>query len=126
MTAAATATPSRKSRSKKPLEAVDPAVAIVAYCTEEGLGVIEIDGRRYVMRANRHEGRTVGMRLTRRADKGEPGFKHIDVGFFAEGWTCDCEDATYSPERPGGCKHVVSLRKAMPMVRAMACKKPTA
>jgi hypothetical protein len=28
-------------------------------------------------------------------------------------WTCDCPDATYQPERPGGCKHVKALRAAL-------------
>lgn len=30
---------------------------------------------------------------------------------------CDCPDATYRPERPGGCKHQQALRVALPTVR---------
>jgi uncharacterized Zn finger protein len=26
---------------------------------------------------------------------------------------CDCPDATYHPERPGGCKHGAALRAAL-------------
>jgi hypothetical protein len=26
---------------------------------------------------------------------------------------CDCEDATYRPDRPGGCRHVNAVRQAM-------------
>src|SRR5262249_15905058 len=29
------------------------------------------------------------------------------------GRTCDCPDATYNPERPGGCKHVQAVRAAL-------------
>jgi hypothetical protein len=29
---------------------------------------------------------------------------------------CDCPDQTYRPERPGGCKHMAALRKALPTV----------
>jgi hypothetical protein len=37
-----------------------------------------------------------------------------DVGTTApHGWTCDCPDATFHPERPGGCKHVSALRAAL-------------
>jgi hypothetical protein len=31
----------------------------------------------------------------------------------AWGWQCDCPDATFRPERPGGCKHVRALREAI-------------
>lgn len=34
---------------------------------------------------------------------------HIDREF----WVCDCPDATYRSERPGGCKHVAALRAAL-------------
>ena len=30
--------------------------------------------------------------------------------------SCDCPDRTYKPERPGGCKHMVALRQALPTV----------
>lgn len=26
------------------------------------------------------------------------------------GWSCDCPDGTYRPNRPGGCKHVRALQ----------------
>jgi hypothetical protein len=29
---------------------------------------------------------------------------------------CDCPDHTYKPERPGGCKHMVALKQALPTV----------
>ena len=30
--------------------------------------------------------------------------------------SCTCADATYSPDRPGGCRHQVALRQALPTV----------
>lgn len=32
--------------------------------------------------------------------------------------SCDCADATYRPDRPGGCKHVVAVRQALGLVAA--------
>ena len=39
-----------------------------------------------------------------------------DVNTEAATWTCDCKDATFCPERPGGCKHVAALRAALAVV----------
>ena len=36
-----------------------------------------------------------------------------DVDTTQEPWRCDCPDATYHPERPGGCKHATALRAAL-------------
>src|SRR5262249_6024226 len=36
-----------------------------------------------------------------------------DVNTEKETWTCDCPDATFHPERPGGCKHIAALRAAL-------------
>lgn len=36
-----------------------------------------------------------------------------DVSTTGERFVCDCPDATFQPERPGGCKHCVALRGAM-------------
>jgi hypothetical protein len=35
---------------------------------------------------------------------------HLDAD---EGLRCDCEDATFHPERPGGCRHQAALRAAL-------------
>jgi hypothetical protein len=32
--------------------------------------------------------------------------------------SCDCADATYRPDRPGGCKHVNAVRQALGLVAA--------
>ena len=36
------------------------------------------------------------------------------------GWTCDCPDATYRPDRPGGCKHVRALQAALAVLTPVA------
>jgi uncharacterized Zn finger protein len=36
-----------------------------------------------------------------------------DVDVRVEPWTCDCPDATFHAERPGGCKHVLALKAAL-------------
>jgi hypothetical protein len=35
------------------------------------------------------------------------------VNTESDPWTGDCPDATFHPERPGGCKHVAALRAAL-------------
>jgi hypothetical protein len=37
--------------------------------------------------------------------------------------TCNCPDAEYRSERPGGCRHVVALRQALPAVANAATGK---
>jgi hypothetical protein len=67
-----------------------------------------------------NDGRTVGMRLSRPVADGDGNAtaKQIDVDFTDSfGWRCDCEDATYRPNRPGGCKHVASLRQVAELLR---------
>jgi hypothetical protein len=51
-------------------------------------------------------GRLVGVRLTRRTARG-PRTTH-DVHLDGAP-SCDCGDAVYRPDRPGGCKHVNAL-----------------
>jgi hypothetical protein len=43
-----------------------------------------------------------------------------DVGTAGpHGWTCDCPDATFRPDRPGGCKHAVALRAALQRINLL-------
>ena len=122
MTSAATATPRRPTasspRETKPLEPVDPVVELVEYDLETGTGIVQIDEHRYVMIRFRDQGKTIGMRLTRFCSK--KGLRKIDVDFTAKPWACDCEDAAYRSERPGGCKHIVAMRK---VIEQMKCRK---
>jgi hypothetical protein len=49
-----------------------------------------------------------GYRLTKPAD-----LASYDICTHEQPWKCDCPDATFHPERPGGCKHVAALRAAL-------------
>lgn len=107
--------------NRKPLAPVNPAVELLAYCHATGLGIVTIDDTRYALqRLDDGAGRPVGMRLARPTEEkdGTPAVKLIDVDLGdPHGWRCDCEDATYRPDRPGGCKHCVALRKVAEQLR---------
>lgn len=107
-------------KTGKPLSPVTPEVTLDEYDVVTGTGLIRIDGKQYLLVAHRADGRTVGMRLSRLGDStdGKATMKRIDIDFTGDhGWGCDCEDATYRPNRPGGCKHLVSMRKARELMR---------
>src|SRR5262245_48429481 len=106
------------ARQPRRLEPARPDVELQAYCVETGLGVLRIDGTAYAMGALRHAGRTVGVRLARCLADGT--IKRIDVDLTASPHACDCEDATFRPGRPGGCKHVAALRLAADQLRGRA------
>jgi hypothetical protein len=69
-----------------------------------GTGILAINGVPYVV-LRLSSG--VGYRL----EKGDR--TTYDVNTEAETWTCDWPDATFHPERPGGCKHIAALRAAL-------------
>jgi hypothetical protein len=54
-------------------------------------------------------GRIVGATLQKFAD-GDRHYVHLDGPTAPR---CTCEDATYRPDRPGGCRHVNALRMAL-------------
>ena len=71
-------------------------------------GVLEINGTRYEV-LPLYDGETrVGYRLLK-AD----GTMYDLCTAAPGGWTCDCPDATFHPERPGGCKHTRALQAAL-------------
>jgi hypothetical protein len=75
---------------------------------EADAGGLAINGTAYTVNVLRGTGRAInGYRLCK-ADG-----TAYDVNTEAEPWTCDCPDATFHPERPGGCKHVAGLRAAL-------------
>jgi hypothetical protein len=102
-------------RKRKPLQ---PVTGRCRWIVQPGIapcphpGVIEItvvrpsDGTEvteaYAVHENRDDGRLAGYQL-KKAD----GTKYDLPADFS---SCDCADGTYSPDRPGGCKH----RKALP------------
>jgi hypothetical protein len=74
---------------------------------ECGTGVLAINGTNYTVTVLRGQNGIVGYRMAK-----VDGTVY-DIGTTEERWTCDCPDATFHPERPGGCKHVVALRAAL-------------
>ena len=115
-----------KPRSAANLEPVSPAVELVEYDREIGVGRLKIDGKLYLMFRLSDRGRTVGLRLSRYCEKLDI-VKRIDIDFGVPGWACDCEDATYRPGRPGGCKHLFAARLVAAELRArMRCRKAQA
>jgi hypothetical protein len=74
---------------------------------EVGTGVLAIDGTNYTLTTLRDQTGVVGYHMMK-ADG-----TAYDVCTSEEHWTCDCPDATFHPERPGGCKHVAALRAAL-------------
>ena len=87
---------------------------VVPLGPESGAGVLEI--RRgptadlYEVVAFREAGILVGFRLNKVTGGKEALY---DSDTRTEPWTCDCPDATFHPERPGGCKHVLALQAAL-------------
>ena len=106
----ATVTDPRNPIKTRP--ATRPASGLCRWLTKpnahhEG-GALEINGTAYEVLPLFDGAALVGYRLLK-ADG-----TMYDVGTAgAHGWTCDCPDATYHPERPGGCKHVQALRAAL-------------
>jgi hypothetical protein len=74
-------------------------------------GVLQINGTAYELLplfADDDGKVLVGYRL----HKAGGGLYDVDMS-GPRGWTCDCPDATFHPERPGGCKHVAAVRAAL-------------
>jgi hypothetical protein len=92
------------TRTRKPLEPVHGTARVTVPVGQiaPGVGEVVIDGKRYTLVV-----RVTGYRLHGRDDKrGEPTV--YDLPLTLDG--CDCNDATYRPHRPGGCKHARALR----------------
>jgi hypothetical protein len=81
---------------------------------DAGAGAREIhNGGRvdlYEVVAFREAGALVGFRL-QKVTGGKEALYDIDAR--PELWTCDCPDATFHPERPGGCKPLSALKAAL-------------
>ena len=74
---------------------------------ELGTGVLAINGHDYIVTVLRGPSGVVGYRMAK------PDGTAYDVCTTEEHWSCDCPDATFHPERPGGCKHIAALRAAL-------------
>jgi len=86
-----------------------PAAGVCRWLTRpnarhEG-GVLQVNGTRYEVLPFYDGEALVGHRLL----KADGTMYDVDVVT----WRCDCPDATFHPERPGGCKHVQALKAAL-------------
>jgi hypothetical protein len=72
---------------------------------EHAGGVLEVNGTRYEVLPLYDGEALAGHRLL----KADGTMYDIDGAT----WRCDCPDAIYHPERPGGCKHSLALRAAL-------------
>ena len=68
-------------------------------------GVLDINGTAYEVLPVYDAEALVGYRLL----KTDGSMYDLD----ASSWRCDCPDATFHPERPGGCKHAKALQAAL-------------
>jgi len=116
-----TVTTTAPRKQRKPLVAVNIKASIVGGATRQdvidGSAVLSItdqgstDEKAYWLEALWSEdgSRCVGFRLRPFASA-----EVYDVPRSLD--TCTCADATYSPERPGGCRHQQALRQALPTI----------
>jgi hypothetical protein len=108
-------------KQRKPLEPVNVRAYFVGGASRQdvldGAAVLSLtdlttnEEAAYWCRALYDGGRCTGFRLTK---LGSPADVY-DVPRALTG--CDCPDAAYRPERPGGCRHQQALRQALPTVR---------
>ncbi len=56
--------------------------------------------------------RLVAIRLTKAGDDSPEPHEH-QVTLAGAKAACDCQDATYRPDRPGGCRHLNALTQAL-------------
>lgn len=103
------------TRSRKPLTAVKPEWRWLrtpcwpcVLAPAGFMGILEIDGAAYGV-TPLSEYPAVGYRL----QKQDGTLYDIDAQTAWGGWSCDCPDGTYRPERPGGCRHIVAVREAV-------------
>jgi hypothetical protein len=94
--------------SRQPVKATRPVTGFCRWLTkpnsEHGYGVLSINGTAYEVMPLFDGEALVGYRLVK-AD----GTMYDISTAGPDGSTCDCPDATYHPERPGGCKHIKAL-----------------
>ena len=95
------------TRSRKPVKPVSGTCSWLSKPNRHHQGgVLEINGTAYTVDAIfDDEDRLIGHRLC----KADGGMYDIDR---ATG-RCDCPDATFRPDRPGGCKHSKALQAAL-------------
>ena len=106
----------KTSRERRPPEAVSVTGRFAEGVTPDqlphGSAILEIIDAKtecfYWVEAVGRNGRVLGVWLQEFGD-GTRHYVHLDGEVC-----CTCEDATYRPDRPGGCRHVVALGQALP------------
>jgi hypothetical protein len=111
----------KPTRQRKPLEPVSVSAHFVGGATRQdvldGAAVLSItdkgttDEQAYwceaLFQAKEDGGKCVGFRLRK--------FNSAEVYDLPRALdSCTCADATYRPERPGGCRHQHALQQALP------------
>lgn len=114
-------------RTKKPLQPVSVTGRFLKrpLCCCELLpqgspGVLEIDHTPYLCSyvselPPEDEPIIYGYQIT----KADGAVYHIDAATRWGQWQCDCPDAVYRGERPGGCRHVAALRQALAKIATL-------
>lgn len=104
------AEPSPVKASRKPRKPAEPVHGVCRWMIppielkDFASGVLAIGDTEYIVTLPADRS---GARLTK-AEGGRDVY-HVDL---AAG-SCDCDDAKYRPERPGGCKHQAAVRAAV-------------
>jgi hypothetical protein len=108
-------------RQRKPLQPVSVVGRFVGCATRQDildgaavLSIVSVDDTDRDEMAYRYEALYDGDRCTGFRLRKFGSAEVYDVPRSLDG--CTCADATYRPERPGGCKHQVALRQALPTV----------
>ena len=112
----ASAPPTNPNRERKPLEPVSVTGRFSEGVTPDqlpqGSAILEIQDAKgeafYWCEAVGRHGRVLGVWL-QKFGTGARHYVHLDGEVC-----CTCEDSTYRPDRPGGCRHVVALGQALP------------
>jgi hypothetical protein len=93
----------------KTRKATKPATGTARWLTkpnaDQAGGVLQINGTSYEILPLFDDQARVGYRLL----KADGAMYDLPADLSG----CDCPDATYHPERPGGCKHGAALRAAL-------------
>lgn len=105
----------RIPRQEKPPQAVSPdwrwhelPIYPCAALPVGSPGVLEIAGQLYTVIVYGDRGTARAVRLVK------PDGATYDIDLAAKYPSCDCPDGIYRPHRPGGCKHLVAIREALP------------
>src|SRR5262245_12357830 len=105
----ATASCPPRQRKKPLFEIPMPRIWLEEYTSALGIGVLTINHVRYGFHIRYDADRHFCSATLIRDDNGTS--KQYLVTSAAGKIACNCPDGTYRAERPGGCKHVYSLRR---------------